>query len=117
MPTFSSARAFIITAVSSECNRFRTLQVPLPNAASTNARLEMLLLPGVAIVMGDLLGVPEGIVADSHRTLRITLSATTDAFSSCVLPMRERRTIFLAGTRILFVDAHDIQKAINRKLT
>lgn len=93
--TLSSAKAFIMTAVSSEWSRFRIRQIPLPNAARIRARFEILLLPGVAIVMGDLLGVEETTVAASQSTLRITSSLTTVAFSSQVLPIRDKRTIFL----------------------
>ena len=71
-----------MTAVSSECSKFRTLHVPFPRAASTSARFEILLLPGVAITIGDLLGVPDNTVTASHNTFRMTWSATTDAFSS-----------------------------------
>ncbi len=105
-----------MTAVSSEWRRFLTRQVPFPSAASTSARFEILLLPGVAMVMGDLVGVADLTVTASHRTRRMTSSATTDAFSSYVLPILESRTIFLAGTSVLLVDLHDVQQTVDREL-
>ena len=86
-----------MTAVSSEWSKLRTRQVPLPSAASTNALFEILLLPGVAIVTGDLVGMALCTVTASHKTLRITSSATTDAFSSYVFPILLSNTIFFAG--------------------
>lgn len=49
------------------------------------------------MVTGDLLGTAEMTVTASHKTFRMTSSATTDAFSSYVFPILDNRTIFFAG--------------------
>jgi hypothetical protein len=86
-----------MTWVSSECNKFVSLQVPLPRAANTRARLERLFEPGVAMRTGLFVGTPGTTLAASARVLPITGSGTTLAFCSTVLPMVARSTIFFSG--------------------
>ena len=71
-----------MTCVSSECNKFLSLHVPSPSAASTRTRFEMLFDPGVAIVTGLFLGTLETTRTASESVFAMTLSLTTVALGS-----------------------------------
>ena len=95
-PSWTSA--CIMTRVSSEWSRLRTRHVPPLSAASTKARLDTLLEPGVGIVAGSL-----GMCVDSRTSMAGAStcsrreSGTALALSSAVAPKRDKSTTFFCA--------------------